>query len=80
MKETALSPFGLEVKIAMLKRGMKQVELIELVKQDTGLYVDDSYMYKILHGDRSAPRVAQSICRVLNIEFKDDDNRKEETA
>lgn len=74
MKETALSPFGLEVKIAMLKRGMKQVELIELVKRDTGLYVDDSYMYKILHGDRSAPRVAQSICRILEIEYKEDAN------
>lgn len=32
LRETALSPFGLEAKIAMLKRGMKQVELIDLVK------------------------------------------------
>ena len=74
LKETALSPFGLEAKIAMLKRGMKQVELIDLVKQDTGLYVDDSYMYKILHGDRSAPKVIQSICRILEIEYKEDAN------
>ncbi len=67
MKDLGLSPFGLEVKVEMLKRGMKQVELIDLVKQDTGMYVDDSYMYKILHGDRSAPKVVQSISKILNI-------------
>lgn len=72
LRETALSPFGLEAKIAMLKRGMKQVELIDLVKQDTGLYVDDSYMYKILHGDRSAPKVIQSICKILDIEYREE--------
>lgn len=79
MKETALSPFGLEVKVKMLKRGMKQVELIDLVKQDTGLYVDDSYMYKILHGDRYSQRVIQSICKILSIEYREE-NKKEEMA
>lgn len=68
MREPTLSPFGLAVKVEMLKRGMKQIELIDLVKQDTGLYVDDSYMYKILHGGRKSPKVVQSICKILDID------------
>ena len=70
MKKNALSAFGIEVKVAMLKQGMKQVELIDLVKQDTGLYVDDSYMYRILHGDRNPQKVIDSICKILNIQQK----------
>lgn len=70
MRTNTLSSFGMAVKVAMLERGMKQVELIELVKQDTGLFVDDSYMYKILHGERNPKVLVDSIKKIL--ELKED--------
>lgn len=74
MRANTLSSFGMAVKVAMLKRGMKQVELIELVKQDTGLFVDDSYMYKILHGERKPKVLIDSIKKIL--ELKEDDGNE----
>ena len=52
MKENFRSRFELEVKMKLLQRGMKQTELIQAVQSDTGLFLDDSYLYKILRGER----------------------------
>lgn len=68
-KENFWSEFGIEVKLQLLKRGMKQNELIEKVSKDTGLYFDDSYLYKILRGERSPNKIVQSICKILEIEM-----------
>lgn len=70
-KENFWSDFGLEVKFQLLRRGMKQTELIEQVSQDTGLYFDDSYLYKILRGERSPKKIVSSICRILEIQMPD---------
>lgn len=67
MKENFWSDFGLEVKMKLLQRGMKQTELIQAVKDDTGLFFDDSYLYKILRGERKPDKIVQSICRILDI-------------
>lgn len=69
-KENFWSEFGIEVKLQLLKRGMKQNELIEKVSEDTGLYFDDSYLYKILKGERSPNKIVQSICKILEIEMQ----------
>jgi hypothetical protein len=68
LKENFWSDFGLEVKMKLLQRGMKQTELIQAVKDDTGLFFDDSYLYKILRGERKPDKIVQSICRILNIQ------------
>lgn len=68
MKEIFWSDFGLEVKMKLLQRGMKQTELIQAVRDDTGLFFDDSYLYKILRGERKPDKIVQSICRILNIQ------------
>ena len=68
MKENFWSDFGLEVKMKLLQRGMKQMELIQAVRDDTGLFFDDSYLYKILRGERKPDKIVQSICRILNIQ------------
>nr|DAE49579.1 MAG TPA: ESX-1 secretion-associated regulator [Caudoviricetes sp.]DAO13718.1 MAG TPA: ESX-1 secretion-associated regulator [Caudoviricetes sp.]DAV49120.1 MAG TPA: ESX-1 secretion-associated regulator [Caudoviricetes sp.] len=52
----------------LLQRGMKQTELIQAVRDDTGLFFDDSYLYKILRGERKPDKIVQSICRILNIQ------------
>lgn len=65
---TAPSGFELEVKMKLLQRGMKQTELIQAVQSDTGLFLDDSYLYKILRGERKLEKIIQSICKILEIE------------
>lgn len=41
--------------------------LIEQVKARTGLYFDDSYMYKIKTGQSSTPKIVQAIREILDI-------------
>lgn len=65
---TVPSGFELEVKMKLLQRGMKQTELIQAVQSDTGLFLDDSYLYKILRGERKPEKIIQSICKILKIE------------
>lgn len=69
---TAPSGFELKVKMKLLQRGMKQTELIQAVQSDTGLFLDDSYLYKILRGERKPEKIIQSICKILEIEQKED--------
>ena len=59
--------FGLCVKTKLLQMGKEQKWLEEAVSKKTGLYVDSGYMYKILTGQRSAPKIVTAICEVLSI-------------
>lgn len=61
------SDFGLSVKTELLRRGKEQKWLEEAITEKTGLFVDNSYMYKILTGQRSAPKVVSAICEILQI-------------
>ena len=60
--------FGLCVKTELLRMGKEQKWLEETVSEKTGLYVDNGYMYKILTGQRNAPKIVAAICEVLNIQ------------
>lgn len=62
------SDFGLCVKTKLLQIGKDQKWLIEAVAEKTGLFVDNSYMYKILTGQRNAPKIVAAICEILSIE------------
>jgi hypothetical protein len=62
------SDFGLLVKTELLRQGKSQKWLAETVSEKTGLYFDDSYMYKILTGKRSTPKIVDAICEILSIE------------
>lgn len=68
------SDFGLCVKTQLLQKGKSQKWLEEEVSKKTGLYVDSGYMYKILTGQRNAPKVVECICEILNIENEGDRN------
>ena len=37
------------------------------IKERTGLYVDSGYMYKILTGQRNAPKIVAAIREILNL-------------
>ncbi len=68
MNNSKFSDFGLCVKTKLLQMGKEQKWLEETVSEKTGLYVDNSYMYKILTGQRNAPKIVVAICELLNIQ------------
>lgn len=67
MNESKFTDFGLCVKTELLRRGKEQKWLEEAVSEKTGLFVDNGYMYKILTGQRNAPKIVAAICEILNI-------------
>ena len=60
--------FGLCVKSELLRIGKGQKWLEQAVAEKTGLFVDNGYMYKILTGQRNAPKIVAAVCEILNIE------------
>lgn len=68
MEKRALTPFGKRIKHALIDRNRSQAWLIEQVKEKTGLYCDNSYMYKIQTGQLSTPSIVGAICEVLGLE------------
>lgn len=68
MNLSKFTDFGLCIKTKLLQIGKDQKWLETAVAEKTGLYVDSSYMYKILTGQRNAPRIVNAICEILNIE------------
>ena len=60
------SDFGLCVKTELLRLGKEQRWLEEAVAEKTGLYVDSGYMYKILTGQRNAPKIVSAIQEILD--------------
>lgn len=71
MNQSKFSDFGLHVKTELLRQGKAQKWLEKTVSERTGLYVDDSYMYKILTGQRNAPKIVDAICEILNIKHEE---------
>ena len=67
-KLSKVSDFGLVVKTELLKKRRTQKWLEEEITKRTGLFVDSGYMYKILTGQRNAPKIVEAICEILNIE------------
>ena len=68
MNNSKFTDFGLCVKTELLRMGKEQKWLEEAVSEKTGLFVDNGYMYKILTGQRNAPKIVAAICEVLNIQ------------
>lgn len=71
MNMPKFTTFGLKVKIQLLQTGKDQKWLEEAVSEKTGLYVDGGYMYKILTGQRNAPKIVAAICEILDIKEKE---------
>lgn len=67
MEVCKFTEFGLCVKTELLRRGKEQKWLEEKVAESTGLYIDSGYMYKVLTGQRNAPKVVQAIREILDI-------------
>lgn len=70
MNCSKFTDFGLYVKTELLRMGKDQKWLEEVVSEKTGLFVDNGYMYKILTGQRNAPKIVAAICETLNIQLE----------
>lgn len=68
MNCSKFSDFGLSVKTELLRRGKEQKWLEKAIKERTGLYVDGGYMYKILTGQRKAPKIVAAIVELLELQ------------
>lgn len=68
MNNSKFSDFGLCVKTELLRQGKEQKWLEEAVTEKTGLYVDSGYMYKVLTGQRNAPKIVAAIREILNLQ------------
>lgn len=68
MNLSKFTDFGLCIKTELLRIGKDQKWLEQSVAKKTGLFVDNGYMYKILTGQRNAPKIVEAICEILNIE------------
>lgn len=67
MNCSKFTDFGLCVKTELLRMGKEQKWLEEVVSEKTGLFVDGGYMYKILTGQRNAPKIVAAIKEILNM-------------
>ena len=67
MNLSKFSDFGLCVKTKLLHLGKDQKWLEEAITDKTGLFVDSGYMYKILTGQRNAPKIVAAIREILDI-------------
>lgn len=72
-----LSEFGKDISKRLIDLSKPQTWLIEEVRNKTGLYFDDSYMYKIKTGQLSTPKIVQAICEILDIQDCNQDSRVE---
>lgn len=59
--------FGKKVKIRLIELDKTQKWLIEQVSEKTGLFFDGGYLWKVLNGERNAPRIVEAICEILDI-------------
>lgn len=59
--------FGKTVKKRLLDLDKTQKWLIEQINGKTGLYVDGSYLWKILAGKRRPPQIIDAIKQILEI-------------
>lgn len=63
-----MNDFGKAVKIRLIEMEKSQAWLIEQVKEKTGLYFDDGYLWKICAGVLSTPKVIAAIREILGME------------
>lgn len=63
-----LTAFGKDIGKRLIDLDRTQVWLIGQVRQRTGLYFDDSYLYKIKTGQLATPKIVQAIRDILDIQ------------
>lgn len=52
----------------LAERGMTQKDLMKMVEEKTDMFLDGGYLYKILTGQRKAPKITQAIKDILDLQ------------
>lgn len=47
--------------------------LMQQVREDTGLFIDRSYLHKILTGKLATPKIVESISKILELDTPTDE-------
>lgn len=71
----SVTEFGKEIKRRLVDLDRNQKWLIDRVRENTGLYFDSSYMYKIMVGTLATPKIVGAIREILGIEEVAKDER-----
>ena len=71
----AFCDFGKTVKKRLIDLDKTQKWLMEQIADKTGLYVDGFYLYKILTGQRNAPKITAAIMEILDLPEDDSSNK-----
>lgn len=67
-KRHSLTDFGKKVRKRQIDLGITQVELAELVRLETGCFMDPQYLQKILCGIRRSPKTVLALEKILSIQ------------
>jgi hypothetical protein len=62
-----LTAFGKGIKKRLVDIDQSQEWLIGRVREETGLFFDGSYLYKIMAGTRKAPVITTAIREILEL-------------
>jgi hypothetical protein len=62
-----ITDYGKAIRMRLVELNQTQEWLIESVRERTGLYFDSSYLYKILTGRLSTPKVVEAINEILGV-------------
>lgn len=62
-----VTEYGRKIKLSLMDAGKTQTWLISEVQQETGLYFDGSYLYRIMYGTLRTPKIIAVINRILGI-------------
>ena len=72
MRKANFTPFGIEVKKALIDRGWSYTDLSEEVRKKTGLHCDSPYISRILTGVRSPDKITNAISEILGLKGADE--------
>ena len=72
MSMAQFAVYGKEIKKRLIDLGRTQTWLIERVREKTGLYFDDSYLYKVPPGKLPTPPIVAAINEILNLPAEKD--------
>lgn len=67
MGKAQLTQFGKDIKYRLVDLNRTQTWLMERVTEETGLYMDSSYMTKIMTGQLATPKIVAAIRDILEL-------------
>lgn len=68
MGRKPICPFGVTAKTRLIEINQSQAWLIDRLKEDTGLYVDNGLLQRVWRGEYKSPALISGICKILELD------------